>query len=400
MRILSLTDVLFPDTIGGAGRVAYHLSHELGLRGHTVNIITRNPGGKLESYQRLNANLYIHRFYTPFRESISLFLFEIINSSQILKQISKEQKFDIVCIHQSMAAIGPLVFRLFKGIPIIHYYHSPWHEEFLIKKSLKQKTLRLKEKLVGSCMRWIEKQMLLKSSGIIVLSHYMRNKLVKIHNGFKDKIAIIPGGVDLDSFTLSEKNKTGAKQLKGFPNDRTLFLTIRNLVPRMGIDNLIEAFNNSETLRKKSLLLIGGSGFLENQLKSKVTEYKLSDNIHFRGHIPDNKLSQFYQAVDFFVLPTEKLEGFGLVILESMACGTPVIGTPVGAIPELIGAFDKRLLTKGTTSGDIKDKLEEVITNYESYYYNPEDCRKFVVDNYSWKKMADDFEKVALELIM
>ena len=67
-------------------------------------------------------------------------------------------------------------------------------------------------------------------------------------------------------------------------------------------------------------------------------EYDLHGSIRFLGHIPEIDLPQKYQAADFFVLPTRNLEGFGLVILEAMASGTPVLGTPVGAIPEVIGS--------------------------------------------------------------
>ena len=106
----------------------------------------------------------------------------------------------------------------------------------------------------------------------------------------------------------------------------------------MGIDNLIEAFHRSKILRQKGLLLIGGKGLLEDRLKSMVENYDLHGSIRFLGHIPEIDLPQKYQAADFFVLPTRNLEGFGLVILEAMASGTPVLGTPVGAIPEVIGS--------------------------------------------------------------
>jgi glycosyltransferase involved in cell wall biosynthesis len=167
----------------------------------------------------------------------------------------------------------------------------------------------------------------------------------------------------------------------------------------MGIENLIEAFKNSPDLRRNSLLYIGGKGPLENRLKSLVQKYSLEETIRFTGRIPDNDLPICYRAADYFVLPTQELEGCGLVIPEAMACGTPVIGTPAGAIPEIIGAFDPRLLTKGTSSEDLKSRLEEIIKNRQDYRFTAPKCRKFVEENYSWKKMANNFQKTALKII-
>jgi glycosyltransferase involved in cell wall biosynthesis len=152
-------------------------------------------------------------------------------------------------------------------------------------------------------------------------------------------------------------------------------------------------------LIEKSLLLIGGKGFLENRLKRMVGKFALEEVIHFLGYIPDEDLPKFYQASDYFVLPTKDLEGFGLVILESMACGTPVLGTPIGAIPEVIGAFRRELVFDGTDSRDIKEKLEDVFKKSDDYNFSQEECRKFVEDYYSWEKVGDMFEKEMEEIV-
>jgi glycosyltransferase involved in cell wall biosynthesis len=399
MKILFLTDVFYPDTIGGAGRVAYHLSLELTQKGHEVHIVTRNIDGKFVQNQQLNPSLFIHRFLSPQKGSIYLLLSEINNSLSTVRKLYNEIEFDIGCVHQSMAAIGPSFSARFKNTPFVYYYHSPWHEEYLVKKREAGGGRTGKDRLIAYLMHWIEGRILLKASNVIVLSRYMRENVSELYNYPSDKINIIPGGVSLDHFRLPDKNKTDVRHSINFPIDKTIFLTVRNLVPRMGLENLIMAFGQSEPLKKTGILLIGGYGFLENQLKALVDKLGITNNILFLGHIPDEDLPGIYQAADYFVLPTEKLEGFGLVILEAMACGTPVIGTPVGAIPELISLFDERLIFKGTDWKSIKEKLEDIIENPDGYQYEPEACRKFVVDNYSWKKMADDFEKIALELV-
>jgi len=394
MKILMLADVFFPDTIGGAGKVSYHLGLELSQKGHEVHILTRNTGRKLLSHERLKRNLYVHRFSSPQKESPYLFFSELKNSYSLAKKISHRVKFDIICIHQSMVAVGPLLSGCLKKIPIICYFHSPWHEEYLIKKLKPSKI----DKAVARIMRWIEKRILFKASKIIVLSHFMQNKVLEIHNP-QQRILIIPAGVDLDHFHLLDGNKTTAKQRSKLPRDKTIFLTVRNLVPRMGLENLIKAFDKSETLKEKGLLYIGGSGFLGYRLKRMVDILNLNNSIRFLGHIHDENLPGIYQATDFFTLTTEKLEGFGLVILEAMACGTPVLGTPVGAIPEVIGLFDERLIFKGTDWKSIKEKLEDVIENPDGYKYEPRACREFVKERFSWRKVADEFEKEAIGLI-
>jgi glycosyltransferase involved in cell wall biosynthesis len=166
----------------------------------------------------------------------------------------------------------------------------------------------------------------------------------------------------------------------------------------MGIENLIEAFQQSDVLRKKGLLLIGGEGFLKESLRAMVKDFGLGETVRFLGRVSEEDLPRYYQAADFFVLPTRELEGFGLVILEAMACGTPVLGTPVGAIPETVGLFAKRLLFEGTQSKDMKAKLEDVINRPEQYAFDPQTCRNFVEERYSWEKMADAFERKVMSL--
>lgn len=394
-----LADVFFPDTVGGAGRVAYHLALELGKKGHEIHVITRNDDAKWPPYQELSTNFYVHRFFSPSKESLGLFLREIKNSRFLAKELVGKMDFDLFCTHQSLVAMGPLLSRNFKQVPLIHYFHSPWHEEFLVKKRKDRAKSGKRNKTIAFLMRRIEKRILFKATKVIVLSEYVRGKALEIHNYPENRVVKISGGVDLDRYHLHPEGKAAAKDALKLPTNKTVFLTVRNLVPRMGLETLIESFSQSSVLREKGFLLIGGRGFLEERLNSQVESANLQDAVRFLGHIPEEDLPQFYQASDFFILPTRELEGFGLVILEAMASGTPVFGTPVGGIPELIGAFDKRLIFDGTGWQDMRSKLEEVIERPDSFRFEPQDCRAFVEESFSWKKAADAFEQEAKRCI-
>ena len=397
MKLLMLTDVLFPDTIGGAGRVAYSLGFELSKKGHEVHFLTRNPDGNLHSGQMVNPNFLVHRFYISQKSPISLTWSEIINSYFSYKKLIKKLSFDVICIHQSLAATGPLLSGSLFNVPVIYYFHSPWHEEYLIKSSTKKPGSG--KRIIASLMRRIEKLIVSRSNRVIVLSNYMSGRVKKLHGYPGERTIVLPGGVDLTSFRPHENKKQRIRRNRDIPDDKTIFLTVRNLVPRMGIENLIMAFDKSEILRNKGFLLICGDGRLRSHFKDMVTDCGLDNAIRFPGRIPDENLPGYYQSADYFVLPTERLEGFGLVILESLACGTPVIGTPVGAIPELIGLFDKKLIFEGTGRKDIGNKLEDIIKNPGRYFYKPGTCRDFVKQNFSWEKVAIGFENEVVRLL-
>ena len=394
-----LADVFFPDTIGGAGRVAYHLGLEQGKRGHNVHVITRNPEGKLSAREELNANLTVHRFPLPIHESTGFIFSEIRNSLRLAKELCRDNIFDLCCVHQSLAAIGPLLFTSLRKTPTVHFFHSPWHEEFLIKKEKQDGKKAIGATAVASLMKRAERRIIHKASKVFVLSNYMGRRAAEIHGCPEGRIRRIPGGVDLDRFQLPRDGKKGAKELADLPLDRTVFLSVRNLVPRMGLESLIQAFSQSDVLRNKALLLIGGEGLLKDRLGVMVEKNNLRDCIRLLGHVSEQELPELYQAADFFVLPTRRLEGFGLVILEAMASGTPVLGTPVGGIPETLEQFDSKLIFDGTGWQEIKAKLEETVEHPEAFHFSAAECRKFVEANFSWKRMADAFEDEMLKIV-
>jgi glycosyltransferase involved in cell wall biosynthesis len=395
-----LTDVFFPDTIGGAGRMAFYLSQGLSERGHEVHVMTRGKDThNLPAFQRINSMFFIHRFSVPTDESFSLIFSELIHSRILADKLSQTIDFDLICTHQTMVSLGPISLKSLSSKPILHWFHSPWHEEYLIKKYGFQKKLNLRAWLITSILRQLERRHIRKSRKVVVLSQYSKNQVTKIHHYPEEKIHLIPGCVDLNHFRLPADDKKAVKNQLGFPLNRTIFLTIRNLVPRMGLENLIQSFIESEVLRRKTLLLIGGKGFLEAHLKSIVAKHRLQECIQFPGYISEELLPQFYQAADFFILPTKELEGFGLVILEALACGTPVLGTPVGAIPELLDPLANHLIMEGNEWFYILKKLEEVISQPEKYRLAPQTCRKYVQSRYSSTHMSDAFENLALDII-
>jgi glycosyltransferase involved in cell wall biosynthesis len=125
----------------------------------------------------------------------------------------------------------------------------------------------------------------------------------------------------------------------------------------MGLDQLVRAAAILKGQGLRFRVLLGGAGPLADSLQDLVRRAELEEIVFFLGRVPDADLPLCYAAADCFVLPTRALECFGLIVLEAYACGTPVIGTPVGAIPELIGQVGPQWLTDGTDAAAIAQRM-------------------------------------------
>ena len=170
---------------------------------------------------------------------------------------------------------------------------------------------------------------------IHVMSDFSVSLLWKLYRIPAERIVKIPGGVDVERFQPAADRRQVRAGL-GLPLDSPLLLTVRNLEARMGLDTLLAAMVRLGAPVARASVLIGGAGSLREALERQVGQLGLDKHVTFLGFVPDAELPRYYQAADVFVLPTRELEGFGLVTVEALACGTPVLGTPVGATPELL----------------------------------------------------------------
>lgn len=385
MNILFAADVSMHNVLGGAERVLKEQTIRLAKIGHTVCVITRRLPSHTSEYECINK---VHEWRYDINPSNSLiFLLSTIkNCQKLFKHISKDVTFDLINFHQPFSAFALNLMKETKNIPKVYTCHSLSFEEYRTR-NLKKGLLRKSAVFFNSSLRkHIERFSLKKSKEIIVLSQFTRDKLVRTYSIASEKIIIIPGATDLERFhPVQDRNSVRAQF--NIPEDKFLLFTVRNLVPRMGLENLLSAM----TLIKKEIprchLLIGGSGELEEKLLSLIDEYNLKDSVVLTGFLPEEDVPRYCQMADFFVLPTVALEGFGLVTVEALACGTPVLGTPIGGTKEILSKFDSSFLFENISPEAIADLIIKKHDYYKQanneYTKLREQCRKFAEENYS-----------------
>jgi glycosyltransferase involved in cell wall biosynthesis len=247
----------------------------------------------------------------------------------------------------------------------------------------------------------LEKWVLQHCRTIVVLSRFSQQRLKDAHGIRPHKTTLIPGGVDTDKFQ-PVRDKLAIRRRLQLPTDRVVLFTVRNLVARMGIENLLLAIKAASRRAPDLFLVLAGEGPLNGNLKDLANREKIADKVLFAGFIPESQLPSYYQMADLFVLPTRELEGFGLVTLESLASGVPVAGTPVGGTQEILGRFDPGFLFKDTTPSSMADLILDCHHQITERPRQWEDvgvrCRRFVEENYSWKVSVDALENLYLNL--
>jgi len=401
LNILISTDYPLREFIGGSVRVMYEESTRLAEKGHKVHVLTREELIR-DGYDQVKN---IQEWKYPINNTNSLLFLKttLSNSRRLFETLSKNFHYHVINFHQPLSAYGILKSPQSDKISKIYTCHSLSFEEYKSRNPNRQRFIdKLFYPLNIIGRKYFESSVLKKSDFIVVLSHYTADRLYKVHGIPPHKIIVIPGGVDLRRFRPSN-NKAQLRVSLGLPKDLLILLTVRNLVPRMGLENLITAFKMVLSHRQDLLLIICGEGPLELALEKHARSLGIAESIRFTGHIPESKLPRFYQMADFFILPTRELEGFGLVTVEALASGLPVLGTPVGATKEILTKLGPQYLFDDATAHSIAAGILRALKAWPKGQATYDDisstCRKFAEHHYSWDNRVNQLQDLYYSLL-
>lgn len=387
MNILFFADFVFEDHPGGSRVVARELARGLVARGHAVTFLVRAKEGEPDC-DTAEGGARVVRYGVPpggLRAYIRA-------GRDACARLLQTERFDIAHTHFAYSAVGPLAV-LPLTLPLVRSFYGPWHDEGYVEDKQNGHGPRAYAVRQAHFLlrRRIEQQNLQRSRTVIVLSEHSRREALDLRFP-AGRITLIPGGADTKRFVPAPK--PAARAALGLPPDGPLLLSIRRLAPRMGLDNLIRAMPAVRDAVPNVRLLIGGKGPEHGRLCRLIQTLGLQDSVCLLGFIPDDQLAAHYQAADLFVLPTLALEGFGLVTTEALACGTPVLGTPVGATPELLAPLDPRLIARSSAPADLADAITGFLSSEWRQTLTPPCLHTYVQDHYTWDRHTQQTEQV------
>lgn len=388
MKICFISPSYFPVT-GGTEVAIYELGKRLVDKGYEVVLVTPTPSNKSKCED--SSRMEIYRVPIPLELSMlspihfygRLFPPPLISTRVLLKILEKNKNRKIDILHQFhlfyLGAACVLAKKILK-IPLITSLmgwdtYDPLHS-----------LPKLQQPYLNFIMR--------HSS---LITSPSKRVLLYISQACKGKVKVIPHGVDLCRFNI-HIDQNEQKEKLGVKSDEILALAVQRLVPKKATEYLIYAMSIVLKENPKVKLIIVGDGPEKARLTELTKKLGINRNIVFKGFVDLQDLPRYYLACDIFVLHS-LYEQFGIVLVEAMACGKPVISTRVGAIPEIIDNEKIGFLVEPKNPKQLADAILKLANDEKLRKKFGEEGRKKAKENYDWNIIVEKYLKVYKQLI-
>ncbi len=288
-----------------------------------------------------------------------------------------EEKFDVMHTHlpTPWSADWSLLACLAKKKPLILTYHND-----IVGSGIAGHLARLYNATALN--------LLLKRSARILVA---RPRHVSFRlKPFMDKVEFVPVGVDIKQFH--------PRQTK--PEGDIFFLSVLDAFHSYkGLDVLLAALKGVKEQIPQVMLVVGGGGELLEHYRQKARELGLEGNVRFEGRISQERLLQIYNGCKLFVLPSlsAEQEGFGIVPLEAMACGRPVVVTDIVGVAEDVGKTGAGMVIRQADEDALSRAMFSIIADEKRAARMGQAGRALVEDKYSWEKVALQVERIYRE---
>ena len=363
MRFLCVATFAFPDHPGGAERVLSETATRLAARGHDVTLLCARVGDTPGEEHRDGVRILRYavdrasplRFHGSVRRGVH---------GAILRAGPPP---DVVHLHQYASALAALRVRAVRRLPTLLSFYAPYHLEWLATRLDGRPESRAGplQRSVSRLLRRGDRRLVRHAHSIVVLSRFSAMQVAELDDEAPARTTLASPGVDLLRFrpAVDAQQSADCAAAVGLPSDRPLVLSVRRLVPRMGLLDLLEALRLLDERGVRARLVLAGEGPQQAELASRASAAGLADEVRLLGHVPEERLPDLYRAASVFALPTRSLEGFGMATAEALASGLPVVASEAGATPELLEGVDGSALVPPGSPAALADELQRLLAD-------------------------------------
>jgi len=314
---------------GGMNVYVREVSRELGRMGVSVDVFTRSQNPDIPRVVSLGERARV--IHLPAGDEAPMarvrvhdHLDELVDGVEAWR-IARSIDYDLIHAHYWLSGVAALRLKTRWSVPVMQMFHTLGRLKNRVARSAAEQepAIRLSEetRIVGACDR------------IVAANVVERAELLNDYGAPASRIATIPCGVDTDLFAPGDR--AAARARLGL-DDRPVLLWVGRVAPIKGLDTLLDAVARLSPDGRVRLLIVGGDvdepmSEHEASLRRRIARLGLDGSVCFVGPQPQSVLPLYYAAADVTVLPSY-YESFGMVALEAMACGSPVIASRVGGL--------------------------------------------------------------------
>ncbi len=389
---------------GGMNVYVRDLTRELGRRGIHVDVFTRSQDEHVPHvlHDLGYGNRVVHIPAGPeipvAKKNLADYIPEFV---QGVKSFAAEKgiRYDLIHSHYWMSglAAGPLS-DAWGGAPIVHMFHT--------LGEMKNRIARSEEERESPARITSEQQILDRANRIVVATLAEQTQLRFLYKVSERKLTIIPPGVDTSHFYPIPADE--AKQFVGLRPEDRMVLFVGRIEPLKGIDTLIQAMS-CLTIKESNLpvhlAIIGGEPEAGPQdmtaemarLQKLCDDLAVGRTVVFLGRRDQDTLPYYYSAAEVVVMPSH-YESFGMVALEAMACGTPVIASEVGGLAFLVQDGETGFTVPDGDPDKLCDRLSRLLGDGD-LRMKMGDCAAEYALSYSWERIANQITRVYEDLV-
>ena len=379
-HVIILSNAVAPDKLGGLERYVRELAAGLVRQGTRVTVVAKRVRPEHPARELGSDGVAVVRHEVPSKRLRTFALrYPLRVAAAIWSEVGHPEPGTVVHAQYALPAL-PLALR---GIPYVYTFQAPVHREMLAERQDSYALPRIVQAPAVASLKAAERLVVRRASRVFTLSRYMQGELAGLSKRAAASSILIPGGIDTRHFSPgpAERDDWAAEA-------EPLLFAARRFTPRTGVLELIQAMPSVLQRFPRARLAVAGEGHMRPMVEDAIQQLGLGAAVRLLGRIGEEALVNWYRLATVSVMPTQSLEGFGLSTAESLACGTPVVATPVGANPELLAPLHPSLLARGSTPEDLSSAICRVVETSGVLMDVRARARDHVHPSMSWDEIA------------
>ncbi len=377
MKILMLSWEFPPKVVGGIAPHVHDLSLSLHEQGQEVSVLTIGTPETAEEQNWKGVNVYRVKSSNPHPpDFISWVLqFNLNLVEKAVRLLQEGADFDLIHAHDWLVAYAGKMLKHALRKPLVATIHATeWGRNNGLHNDL--------QRYISDVEWWLAYE----AWRIICCSRYMFNELQNIFQLPKDKLRIIPNGVYPETFRSVPPGFASIRDQYAAPDEKIIFYVGR-LVIEKGLDQLLEAAPRILAADPQVKFVIAGKGPYAEDLHAKAKQLGIYEKCYFTGFIDDQTRNALFRAAAVAVFPS-LYEPFGIVALEAMAAGTPVVVTDTGGLGEVVQHGKNGLKAMAGNPASLAENIIWMLSYPEQARALSAQASRDVETEYNWEKIA------------